>query len=89
MHADYVFFETRGEKPKNFPNHYIINVSNYNDRKNQKECIKLFYDSKVSNDWGLVLIGSNRNAYYDLLVEYDAQRRKELGLKKGSQRESY
>lgn len=81
--ADNVFFESKGEKPKNFPNHYIINVSNYNDRKNQKECIKLFYDSKVGNDWGLVLIGSNRNAYYDLLVEYDAQRRKELGLKKG------
>lgn len=81
--ADNVFFESKGEKPEGLPKRYVINVSNYNDRKNQKECIKLFYDSVADDDWALVLIGSNRNAYYDSLVEYNEQRRKELKLKEG------
>lgn len=78
-----VFFEKKRNKPKDFPLHYIVNVSNYNDRKNQKECIQLFYDSIADNTWSLVLIGSQRNAYYDHLVEYNQKRREQLGLKNG------
>lgn len=45
---------------------YILNISNYSDRKNQKLLIKEFTHSEVK-DCALVLIGSRENEYSRLL----------------------
>ena len=50
----------------------ILNVSNYCKRKNQLECVKVFEDSNLPDDWKLVLVGSRNNSYYRQLKEYCA-----------------
>lgn len=51
----------------------IINVGTFSKNKNQLECLEVFYKSFL-NDYKLVLIGNEKNKYYDLLVK----RKKEL-----------
>lgn len=41
----------------------IINVANFNDRKNQVMCIDLFCKSNIPDGWKLMLIGSEENEY--------------------------
>ncbi|MCW6674302.1 glycosyltransferase family 4 protein [Aerococcaceae bacterium NML130460] len=77
--ADESFFTEASIDVKQLGN-YILNVSNYNHRKNQKLCIETFLKSDVPSDWRLVLIGSRRNAYYDELVAYEKRLRHELNL---------
>ena len=48
----------------------ILNVSNDCKRKNQLECVKVFEDSNLPDDWKLVLVGSRNNSYYRQLKEY-------------------
>ena len=75
--ADDVFFQNSKEKKLN--QKYIVNVSNYMPRKNQKKCLELFYSIENPNDYGLILIGSKKNNYYDNLIKI----KKELEAKKG------
>lgn len=46
----------------------IINVGTYCERKNQKLCLQAFYKSNLKT-WNLVLIGPNKNKYYNDLLE--------------------
>lgn len=62
------FFDNDIEK-----NNSIINVGTFAKNKNQLECLEVFYKSYL-NDYKLVLIGSAKNKYYELLVK----RKKEL-----------
>ncbi len=76
--ADDVFFEEKDKKIDiKLPKNYIINVSNYMERKNQLKAIELFYKLNVSEEWELILIGSDKNSYYNLLKrklkEYDVK----------------
>ena len=74
--ADDEFFEkkiiTEFKKPFD---RYIINVSNYDDGKNQKLAIEQFFKSKIDKSFGLVLIGSKKNAYYEFLEDYIKKQR--------------
>ncbi len=64
--AEEMFFDIENvEKEK-----YILNVSNYDKRKNQLACIKAFEKSNLPKDWKLVLVGSQANSYYKMLKEY-------------------
>ena len=40
------------------------------DRKNQMQTLKSFLEAEIPNDIELVLIGSDRNPYYDGLIGY-------------------
>ena len=52
------------------PKKYFINVSNYEDRKNQKYALKLFLENKdISDDIEFIFIGGTKNNYYDELVK--------------------
>ena len=68
------FFEIDGVVKKK----QIINVGTYNDRKNQLECLDVFYglDDK---SWKLVLIGNPDGEYYRRLID----RKKELDQRYG------
>lgn len=48
---------------------YCICIANYTIRKNQAFLLKAFYQAKIPKDWKLILVGSEKNAYYDSLVE--------------------
>ena len=80
--ADDIFFERQIDDSKS-ESRYIINVANYNERKNQKECLTLFYESDVPDDWKMVLVGSEKNGYYNDLVTLNNQMRQLYGLKDG------
>lgn len=69
-------------QPHNKENKYIINVSNYNLRKNQKKCIELYYCTDIPDDWQMILIGSSKNKYYDELVKYEEILRTNSNTKK-------
>jgi len=81
--AENVFFENIDKNTFEKPfEKYLIYVANYDDNKNQKLAIKEFLNSKISNDIGLVLIGSNNNKYYNKLEKYDEKLRKKLNINK-------
>ena len=68
--ADNIFFEYINKEDTDnivISNNYIINVANYQKRKNQLKCIELFSKVANNNNYHLVLIGSKKNEYYDLL----------------------
>lgn len=46
----------------------IINVGTYCKRKNQLQCLEVFYKSNLNN-YRLILIGSKKNKYYNELVK--------------------
>lgn len=60
-------------------NNYFINVSNYSNRKNQIFLLKSFYQANLTS--GLVLIGSEDNAYYQKLVSLNQRLQKRYGRK--------
>lgn len=47
---------------------YAIFVGNYLERKNQEFILRAFYKAKLDNGFGLILIGSEKNHYYDKLL---------------------
>ena len=66
--ADDEFFCVKEKKGFKKPfDRYIIYVANYDDRKNQKLVIDEFFKSKIDKEIGLVLIGSCKNNYYNML----------------------
>lgn len=68
--AEDSFFDEMLDSSIELPNKYFLNVSNYMDRKNQMQTLKSFLEAEIPNDIELVLIGSDRNPYYDGLIEY-------------------
>ena len=58
---------------------YIVNISNYSDRKNQILLMKSFEQSGIK-DVSLVLIGSKPNSYYKKCVAYATKLRNEYNL---------
>lgn len=60
---------------------YIINVSNYDDRKNQKLAVKIFLESNISKEIGMVFIGSKKNKYYNKMEKYILNIRSKYNLK--------
>lgn len=79
--ADDAFFDKKKNDKFHKPyDRYIINVSNYNKRKNQKLAIDEFLKSKIDKRIGLVLIGSKKNNYYDYLEKYIEKKKKKLNI---------
>lgn len=68
--AEENFFNDVIEKNVIVPKHYIINVSNYSKLKNQLNCLKIFLNSNMKDDWELILIGSRKNEYYEKIKKY-------------------
>lgn len=56
----------------------IINVGTYNSRKNQLECLDVFYKLSDS-DWQLILIGNPENDYYKQLITRNQELSKRYG----------
>ena len=80
--ADNDFFEKKTLKDFKKPfDKYLIYVANYDDRKNQRLAIKEFLKSNIENKIGLVLIGSQKNKYYDELKNLINKERKKYNLK--------
>lgn len=63
------------------PAHYVVNVSNFIPRKNQKKCLEVFYKSNLPADCQLILIGSTATSYLQNLKKYNQQLRAQYGLK--------
>lgn len=57
---------------------YFIYVGNYCDRKNQELALRAFYDADLKN-FGLILIGSQKNDYCKKLLTLNDKLRKEHG----------
>ena len=82
--ADDIFFEAVDNKSHNYSlqtdgKPYIISIANYTVVKNQLQMLEQFYKSVSSDKFALVLIGSQRNSYYEELLA----RNKELENKYG------
>ena len=48
---------------------YMISIANYTPVKNQLMMVKAYYDSNIT-DTKLLLIGSKKNAYYEMVEEF-------------------
>lgn len=68
--AEDSFFDEIVDSNIELPKKYFLNVSNYMDRKNQMQTLKSFLEAEIPNDFELILIGSDKNTYYDSLIEY-------------------
>lgn len=81
--AESSFFGDDYNKKIELPENYILNVSNYLKRKNQLKCLELYLNSSIPDDWELILIGSQKNAYSDLIEKkYNEYKEKNPGCKK-------
>lgn len=67
-------------KKNDIPN-YIINVNNYCSRKNQMACLECFYKAETNN-FELILIGSEKNSYYEGLVHMIPKLSRKYGKKR-------
>lgn len=61
-------------------NRYVLQVANYMDRKNQTSLIEAFYAANIK-DLALVLIGSDRNEYFNQLLKLKASLDAKYGVK--------
>lgn len=57
----------------------VIFVGNYGDRKNQKILLKEFYLSEIDKEFELIMIGSEKNTYYNELIQLKNSFDKEYG----------
>lgn len=64
--AENVFFEECNRKNTT---RYALCVANYMERKNQEFVLKAFYLANINSDYELILIGSEKNSYYEKLVQ--------------------
>lgn len=80
--ADASFFQNRNAVKKQS---YIVNVSNFNDRKNQKKAVEYFLKSNLPNEWKLVLVGSEKNQYLQSLQTFEKELRNQLGITSGKE----
>lgn len=61
------FFLEEYDESIKLPKNYILNVSNYLKRKNQLKSLEIYLKSDLPSDWELILIGSNRNKYSEMI----------------------
>ena len=66
--ADDSFFDSDVDATIHVPKKYFINVANYDDRKNQKEILKAFLQADTDS-YELILIGSEKNDYYERIAD--------------------
>ncbi len=81
--ADDAFFvlpEQQSVDSLDVDNKYILNVSNFIPRKNQRCTLEAYYRSNT--DYSLVLIGSSKTDYYYSLVNLNNQLQEKYGKKK-------
>lgn len=74
--VDKVFFEQKTFMKQNKDEVTFINVSSYNENKNQKMILQAFYEADLPGA-ALVLIGSQPTSYYQELVELNGKLEKE------------
>lgn len=74
--VDDKFFTSCKERKK-----YAISVANYMPRKNQEFILRAFYKSKIEKDYELILIGSEKNAYYHKLISLKEELENKFGHK--------
>lgn len=67
--ADNSFFDDSQDSTISLPRKYIINVSNYDDRKNQMKMLSSFLSANTPSDFEMILIGSTRNSYCEKMIE--------------------
>ncbi len=77
--ADEFFFDGKETFVKPFEK-YIINVSNFVDRKNQIDTVKAFLNSNIDNNIGLVLIGSKDTEYLKKLKSVEKKMRNKKNI---------
>lgn len=77
-----IFFNNVYSLSNNNTSRYILNVSNYCDRKNQKLLLNVFLHSKLSTDWKLIFIGSKENRYLEELKSIYSEYTKNSKMKK-------
>lgn len=68
--AENDFFDNYIDESIQLPEKYFLNVSNYTDRKNQMLALQCFLNADISDDYELILIGSEKNQYFASLVDY-------------------
>lgn len=74
--VDDVFFEQKTFMRQKKDNVTFINVSSYNENKNQKMILQAFYKADIPGST-LILIGSQPTSYYQELVELNRKLREE------------
>ena len=67
------FFSDSLNSTIKLPKNYMINVSNYQKRKNQLKCLELYLEADIPDSWELVLIGSHKNKYSDRIEKHYLQ----------------
>ncbi len=67
--AEDSFFDDSVDDSVVVPQKYLINVSNYLERKNQEKGMELFLKANISPECELLFIGSGKNAYYEHLTQ--------------------
>lgn len=60
---------------------YCVSVANYCIRKNQAFLLRAYYQANLPEDWKLVLIGSEKNAYYNELIQLSHELEKIYGYR--------
>ena len=84
--ADDIFFEEYNKvEPLNYPlqtkyNKYIISIANFQKVKNQMLMVRSYYESDLT-DVSLVMIGSKKNDYYQLVADYVSKQSKKYPRK--------
>ena len=78
--ADESFFSLMNSKDTT--EKYVISVANYCKRKNQEFIMKAFYQSEKSTDTTLILIGTDKNTYYEKLLKEKELLEKKYGKRK-------
>ena len=66
--AEDAFFDEAINDEIKLPKKYIINVSNFQKRKNQMKCLELFLNDNTPEGWSLILVGS-RETDYSVAIE--------------------
>lgn len=80
--ADDSFFDNSIDNSVIVPEKYILNVSNYMDRKNQLSILKSFLALKEFDEYELILIGSTSNEYFNKLKRVYSKYLKNGGKKR-------
>lgn len=78
--VDDIFFEQKTFLRQKKEGVTFINVSSYNENKNQKMILRAFYEADIP-DSSLVLIGSQPTPYYQELVELNGKLRGEVNTR--------
>lgn len=65
---------------KKFQDPYAIYVANYNPGKDQKRCLRLFYECDIPDNCKMIFIGSSSTHYYQSLLEYNRTLMQEKGI---------